>query len=284
MIIETLETKYEVIRYLYSDRHMDRYVCRDVAGDETYTCIRIKEKKWIASVMEFLMGQLDNEDFSDLAACFFSEEHLYIMMRYAEGVPLEDKLAYEENSIEERLEIGRSLLDRLILQNMPDYFMCDCLDISQILVSPGMSIGFLYELKDLVEYAKADFSDVQSRLSRIMEKLFSEELGKKTLPVMEQFIKTLKKAGYGDLISLYTEYDEILKMILEMDPNELLIPKTKAFRVWERIKKIFRPFKTVIAVLLILASVGFLIWSAYESSRTGDQAKVFEYIGSVTIK
>lgn len=284
MIIETLETKYEVIRYLYSDRHIERYICRVEDGDDTFTCIRIKEKKWIVSVMEFLMGQLENRDFTDLSACFVNEEHLYIMMRYTEGILLEEKLSYEETELEERLELAKAILDRLLLQNMPDYFMNDCLQLSRIHVSPGMSIGFEYELAGITDYEKTRFADVESRVAKIMELLFADELSKKTLPAMEKYIKSLKKNGYRDLMEMYTVYDELYKAILAMDESELVTPRTGRFRAWERFKKIMRPVKKIVAVLLILGSIGFLIWTAYTSSQDGNSSKVFEYIGSVEIK
>ena len=284
MVIETLDKKYEVIRYLYSDKHRERYVCREKTSEETFTMIRIKEKKWIVKVMDFLMRQLENEDFTDLADCFFSEEHLFIALRYAEGMSLKDKIAYEDSPLEERLDLGRSILDRLLIQNMPDYFMNDCLTGESILIGSGMSIAFVYELEGLGDYQKTRFSDVELKIADIMEALFADELSKKTLSVMERFIKSLKKHAYEDLMTLYTVYDELVKEILTMDPEELAVPKTKAFRAWERFLKILRPVKKVVAVLLILASIGFLVWSAYNNMQTGKPAKVFDYIGTMEIK
>ena len=284
MVIETLDKKYEVIRYLDSDKHMERYVCRDTEFAEDYFMIRIKEKKWIVSVMDFLMRQLENRDFTDLAACFFAEEHLFIAMRYVEGVTLAEKLSYEDCSLQERLEIGKAILDRLLLQHMPDYFMDDCLNDKQILLSPGMNVSFMYRMDGITDYEKTRFGDVEGRIAKLLELLFAEEIGKKTLPQMEAFIKALKKHAYQDLMSVYEVYDELYKAIPEMDPEELAMPKTRAFRAWERTKKIFRPIKKVVAALLILASIGFLIWSAYDASQTGKPKKIFENIGTLEIR
>lgn len=284
MVIETLEKKYTVIRNLYSDRQMDRYVCKDGADGKNYAVTRIKEKESIVKIMDFLMQQMENHDFTDLAACFFKEEDLYIVMRYSEGMTLAEKLDVQECVLEERMEMMRKILDRLMLLRMPDFFMKDCLKAKTIIVSSGMDMEFQYGLQGIENYYAVQFQEVCDRLIELLQLLFKEELQKKTLPEIEKFIKDLKKGEYTDVLSVYSAYDKLHKEIGQMGSDELKLPRTWEFRAWGRVIRAWPVIKRVAALVALLAAIGFFIYTVHDSMLQGGEQKVFEYIGTLTIK
>lgn len=284
MVIETLETKYTVLRNLYGDDHTNRYICQDEKSHRVYLLIRVRERDWIVKTLGFLTDQVNNRDFSDMVSCFFSEESLYIVMRHTEGKSVAEKLVDEECALTERITIGRSILDQLLLQRMPDYFMRDCLVLNSIRLSHSLQVGFSYELTDLVDYEKVSFKDVTRRLAVIWEALFAHELKIKTLSIVEDLIARLKDGEFPDLMSVYKVYDEACKKIAGMTNEDLEKPKTWIFRVWDKFKRTWPVIKRIIAVMLLVAALVFLVITLTDYWKTGNEDKIFDYIGTLTIK
>ena len=166
MMIQSLEKKYIVIKYSFSDSNVERYICQEETGGEKYTIVRVKNRQWIAKAVEFLMHQRENSHFTDFTSCFFSDECLYVVMRYAEGISLEEKLQNEVSSLEERLAVGKGILERILILNMPDYFLKDCLKAESIILSASLEVSFQYELLNIADYERVQFWQVQSCLLR----------------------------------------------------------------------------------------------------------------------
>ena len=284
MVIETLEKKYTVLRNLYAGDHTDRFVCQDETTHRVYLMIRVRERDWIVKTLGFLTDQVNNREFADMVSCFFSGESLYIVMRHSEGVSLTEKLDDEVCTLTERIAVGRSILDQLLLQRMPEYFMRDCLDADRILLSHSLQVGFTYELKDIVDYGAVSFKDVQRRIASIWKTLFAHELKIKTLAGVQKFIDNLNEGVYADLMSVYKAYDEVCKKIAGMSDNELKKPKTKPFIIWEKFKRIWPYIKRIIALALLIAALVYLALTIKDLWNTGTEDKIFDYIGTLTIK
>lgn len=284
MVFETHEKQYTVLRILTEDEHISRYVCQDESDQSAYLVFKIHEKDWIVKTLSFLTDQVNNRDFSDMVSCFFCEESLFIVMRKAEGTTLEEKLSDEECSMTERIAMGRSILDKLMIQNMPEYFMKDCLNTSAILMSHSLQAGFCYNLNNLYDYGEVVFQDVCNRIADIMNELFKYELKKRILSVMDKFIKDLTYGEFKDILSVYKEYDEVCKKIAGMTAEELNEPKTWPFRLWDRFKKIWPGIKRVIALALLVAALVFLAITIKNIGNEGNENKSFSYIGTLTIK
>lgn len=284
MMIQSPEKKYIVIKYSFSDSNMERYVCQEETGGERYTIVRIKNRQWITGAVEFLMRQKENSHFTDFTSCFFSEECLYVVMRYAEGISLEEKLQNEESSLEERLAVGKGILERILILNMPDYFLKDCLKAESIILSASLEVRFQYELLNISDYERVLFWQVQNCLLKLFQMLFAKELKKKMLPPAIPFCDSLKKGGYQDILEIYTAYDKMCKEIQKLSADKEILPQTWSFRLWERAKKYIPALKRVCAVVLMVLAVIFLIYTVRESMQEGGEKKSFEYIGTLEIQ
>lgn len=284
MIIQTLGKSYTVVKYCYSDSNMERFLCREENKNERYTVICIKNKLWITHTMEYLMKQSANVYFEDFVTCFTGDECFYVVMKYADGIILEEKLANESCSRQERFAIGKAILERIMILKTPDYFLQDCLTPDTIVLANGTEAAFHYTLQKLNDYEHFHFSDVQKRLYQIFIILFQEELKRKTMPFAAEFCSRLKSAGYKDILEIYTEYTKMLEQAEGMQEEEFVVPKTFVFRLWERVKKCIPAFKRICAVLLMIAAVAFLIYSFQQSMQEGGEKKVFDSIGTLEIR
>lgn len=284
MVIQTLGKKYVVIKYCSSNSRMERFLCKEESDGKCYTVIRIKDRDWITKTMEFLIREMENKSFTDLSSCFTEEEYFHVVLSYTEGISLQEKLGNEICSLEERLEIGRHLLERIMLLDMSDYFLQECLNLEHIVVLPDLDIAFTYELNTVFQYDKYDFTQVRHGLLQVMGILFEDELKKKILPPLNHFQDMLRKAEWKDTLEIFRQYRKMCQEVFSMAPEEMELPKTWVFRVWERLRRFIAPLKKILALLLFLLAVLYLIHTVQKSVETSAEKKVFDSIGTLEIR
>lgn len=284
MIIQSLEKEYTVINYVFSDDNVERYICKEDTGSRKYIVLRIKNRMWIRKTTKFLMQQMENQYFTDFVSCFFSEESLYVVMNDAQGISLEKKLEDEKCCLQERIQIGRNILERIMILSMPEYFLQDCLKPEAIILSPALEVNFRYELSEISEYDNFHFLLVQNKLGDLFEILFSEELKKGVLPPGKRFCNSLKKGKYQNIIEIYAAYESMTKAVQDLPPETLILPKTWSFRIWDRVRKYFRPLRKIGALLLMLLAIVFLLYSIQKSMQEEGEVQVFQSIGTLEIK
>jgi len=263
---------------------MERFICKEESDGKRYTVIRIKDRAWITKTMGFLVREMENKSFTDLNYCFAEEEYFHVVLSYTEGMSLQEKLQNEACSLEERLAVGRHLLERIMLQAMPDYFLQECLTPEHIVVLPDLDVAFTYELNNIFQYDSYGFGQVCHQLLQVMEALFGSEMKKKMLPPLNRFRDTLRRAEWKNTMEIFREYNEMCQKVLSMAPEEMEMPKTWIFRVWERLRKYIRPLKKVLALVLVLLAVCYLIHTVQESVKVSAEKKVFDSIGTLEIR
>lgn len=284
MIIQTLGKKYVVIKYCSSNSRMERFLCKEESDGRCYTVIRMKDRDWITKTMEFLIREMENESFTDLSCCFAGEEYFHVVLAYTEGISLQEKLDNEICSLEERLAVGRHLLERIMLLDMSDYFLQECLNPAHIVVSPDLDVAFTYELNTIFQYDRFGFEQVRRRLLQVMEILFEGELKKKMLPPLNHFCDMLQKAEWKDVVEIFRQYREMYQKVLSMAPEEMELPNTRIFRVWERLRRLIVPLKKIMALLLLMFAVLYLIYTVQKSVETSAEKKAFDSIGTLEIR
>lgn len=284
MIIQTLEKKYIVTEVLFSDRHMDRYICHEEDGGERYTVVCVKDRVWIRKAMQFLIEQIENTHFTDFVSCFFSEACLYVVLKYEEGISLEEKLGSEDCPLQERIPIGKSILERVMLMDMPDYFACDCLRPGNVMVSPALEVSFRYELSKLRSYHLASFIQVQARMEALFGTLFSQERKQDMFPPISSFCHALRKGEYQDIREIYTAYDGMSRAVETLSERDIVRPHTRSFCLWDRIKRYLVWCRKMAAILLMLFAVAFLIYTLQKYFEEGREKIIFKSIGTLQIR
>lgn len=284
MVIQSMEKEYTVINYVYADDDMERYICREEAGSKSCAVTCIKNRLWIKKTAKFLMQQMENRYFTDYLSCFFSRECLYVVMEHGEGISLKEKLGKEDCSLRERMEIGKKLLEKSMILNMPEYFLQDCIRPETVMLSSALEVSFQYGLSQISDYGSFHFWQVQNRLGSLFEILFSDGRRKDLLPPVSGFCNSLREGGYQNLLEIYAAYGSMCKALQELPPEESILAKAWSFRIWEGIKKCFAPLRRLCAIAIMLLAVIFLIYSVRESMQEDGETKMFQAIGTLEIK
>ena len=280
MIIESANCSYPVIGYLGHDETKDIYLCE--RGEDRSRCsvIRIRDSQLLAKSVEFLYDQVAKESFSDLMECFVFQEHLHLVFRFHQGERLEEMIRSRLLSLEERLQIAKKILEKMVLQEMHCYFQSHCLRLENIYVTRSLDISFDYTIEELSRWSQFTMRDVQDRLIALIEFLFEEELKKEVLDPLKEYIAFLKKETYGTYLELYDQFQQVRQQVLGISKKEMEIPKTWSFRLWDRIKKRFPMIKRTITLTVLVLGLILLVWSIGKTLEPSGSVQVITQIGT----
>ena len=251
MVIKTLDKTYTVIREMIGQYSIDRYICREDETEVLATLICIRDKDVIRSVVDFLMQQHRSRTFADFKDCFFFEGALYAAFAYKEGESVSAVLAESEALLEQRLVMLHSVLEKMMLLAMPNYFMWDALDRTQVIFTEDLEVFFQYGFWKITDYESFSFALVQEQFGKLFEVVFAEELIKESVPRFLDFLQLLKKGYFEDLPELFTAYDRLMKEVLAEPESDSQMPKTWPFRLWDAILAWFPTVKRIIVAVCV---------------------------------
>ncbi len=282
MVIEIYDKQYKVVRHLMSDREKELYTCRSSEDKQLYTVIRIKDKKITNKIIGFICEEKKKGTFADLVEHFVSGEDFHIVFTHVTGITLEDKLS-QQCVLQERLELGKRLLEKMLLERMAEYFQCQCLKPENIYVTPSGEVEFKYVLDGVEQYEEYTTKQVVSYLYSILQLLFADELKKQVIAPMEQFLKRLKKSEVIDYMALYKEYNEVMHEVLDIPKEELATPKNWLFRLWDKVMAVRKKIKAVMLLLIFLGVFMYMVYTIWNATRPNESINHFENIGTMEI-
>ncbi len=283
MTIKTLDESYIVIRHIDAEEEIERFICSSEKDGKRYIIIRIRNKKWIADTMKFFVRTRENNKFSDFHSCFIEEECLHLVFSYMEGMTLRERLERSPGTLEERMEIFRRILERVMILDMPEYIQCDVLKMDQIIITEALDIGFFYRLDDVEEYDIYGFEDVQKNLFYVFKQIFSEEIRKRMVLPLIEFRDALKSASSKNILEVYQLYRIWMDVINGLPEEEKNTPRTLGFSAWESMKRLFQPAKKVLELLLLVVAVVYFIYAISQVNRTSFTSNTYDYIGTLKI-
>lgn len=284
MLIQTYERGYQVISHVLSNDLGEIYICQDISADREYTILRIKAKDIVADLMVYI-NQNIKETFVYFIERFVFEGDLCLVFQYHRGLSLSAKLNHEYCSLSERMTIGKQILDRIVLLDMPLYFLKNCLSGERIIVRPSLDVSFNYVPSDIRYFAAVDDRAVFTAFTAIFDLLFADELTKQSAPPLNQFYTELHKEQHFDSIELYKQYTQMCREVELIPEEEINQPKSKWFLLWEKIKKSLGAFKKVLGIALLVVSVMYLAYTISDAvNPTITQVQHFEFIGTLEIE
>ena len=279
MIIRTYEHEYPVSSVSETNAAYDMYICRNEADGGFCRIMCVKDRSLFPDIVSRLTSELHSDAFTDHIEYFNYDNMLCIVMRYTQGVTLADKLEMEKPTFSERLEIGRRILERAVLQDIPEYFLDKCLSPDCIIIAPDLSVEFNYPIGDIIENKRCDASDRTDKLLRL---LFARELERKVPDELTAFFRKLPELLEYSMIELYSEYYMMMGRINAADA-ELEQPKSIWFRIWAWIRSLGRVAKRIAILALMVLSVVYLIYTIVNSGSSRINKPNFDSIGTVTI-
>ena len=284
MLIQTLNRRFEVILVLRTGNDGDVLVCRDLWEDmpRDYLLIAVKNPDLVCRCAPFFTRQASNRKFKDLVECFSRDGLFYAVFAYYDKPLLKDKFAGELYFLNERLEIGKSLLARVVLQDMPPCILYEALQERNLLLDDALQVYFNYILEEIPYYGAISLDRAQIELGRIFRQLLRREIDTQVMEELRFFIEKLEQCAFADYMAIYEAYDVLYDRLKEMEEVGELNPKNFLFRSWEWLKKIFGYLRPVLAGVVLATALGFLIYTiANPVVRPGAGATVIETIGTV---
>lgn len=283
MIVRTSRNAYLVIGYKGWEGKTETCLCENMSDRRRCLMIRIKDDALIRASVGFLYEQADDRTFTDLEECTTDEDSLLLIFSSPQGQPLKEKLKEEYSSLEERVKIVENVLEKIILQDMAPYFAVGCLQLRDIWVRRNLEASFHYHVVGVERAMDFGMREVQESFRTLLAAIFDAELKKETISPMETFLKRLEQEAFTDYIGLYRQFKEAAGQVLLLPGEELQVPKTWIFRLWDRIKRIFKPLKTIVALALLLVALTYMIWTIRTAAMPAASMELIYRIGTLDI-
>lgn len=284
MVIRNLEKQYRVIRE-WEGQAQDgiiQYICREEKEQRDCRLARQELKSVSGDQIRFFMDQIHSEAFTDFLDFFTDSNYLYLVMAHPEGESLAGKLE-ESCSLKERMEIGKNLLENMILLNLPEYFFQSAMDLRLITVSRSLEVRLGYDLSGLERFREYGFEKGARKLAAVLSALFKEELDIRAFPPMETLIYDLGDNRFESLLEIYGRFQELYREWADRK-EEQLRPESFSFRLWERIKQAGRLLKRLAAAGVLGLALLYLAVSVMEARKEPGYADNYDSIGTLEIQ
>lgn len=282
MVIRNISKQYRVIREWGGPGEITQYICRE--EEEERDCrIAVQDLERVTNnEVRFLMEQVNNQRFRDFIDFFTDAKNLYVVTAYSGEESLEKKLQ-ENCSFRERMEIGKNLLEYILLSDVPDYFFQASMGMETITVSRSLEIGLCYDLSYLDEFESASFQKGAFKLGRVLWEIYREELSVRAFGPMEGLIYDLENSAFSTVLEVYERFQEIYREWAEKK-KEQMEPESFPFRVWKLIKRAGKLLKTAAAVGILALAMIYLGLSIREFLMEPGQADNYSAIGTLKIQ
>ena len=279
MTIYTYGHEYPVTSVLKDTDTYSIYMCNDIVNDGFCRIMSIKDKSLFPDIVGWLSVTADPTVFTDYIEHFLFEDTLCIVMKYTQGTTLKDMLDTEASPLRERLELGRKILERAVLLDIPDYFLDRCLDAEHIIVEHDLTVSFDYPIEDIIE-SRACQPMIKAEM--LLSRIFAHEIERKVPEELMQFFGEMPELINADKIELYSRYYTMMTALVERDAGDDE-PKSFWYRLWEKIKKIWEKLKKILMFLLLAAAVVYLVFTIQNYGSSKKMQPNFDSIGTVTI-
>lgn len=283
MIIRTAQNSYLMIGYMEQEAGRETYLCENTQDRRKVLMVRMKDPEQIRGCVGFLYEQARVSGFTDLEECAVDGEDLLAVFAFPRGQALEERLSGEYMGMEERLNITGNILERIILQNMGAYFAARCIRPGGVWVTRSGEVSFLYDLAGAERSADFCMREVSAAVAGLLERVFSGELKKETVPDLMGFLRELSEDSFSEYVELYRRFQEIREEVLRLPGETLAMPKTRIFRVWDKIKRLFKPLKRLLALALLAAALLYMAQTIRTASQPAASMDLLEQIGTLDI-
>lgn len=261
MLIQFLDKRYEVVQKVKAADALDLYVVKDRTDPEQklYTAACIKDHELARKLILVTTKRNTSLAFKDLQESFNADGKYYIVFSYAQGETLQRAMGENAYSLEERLLLMKNIFGQILLLDMPDCFIYEALRKDSIVVDAALSVRFNYFFTEVDYYWQVDEKNCLQRISGLVLELFRKELEEKRSRELAEFSRNLEQGRFTDIWDCYEAYNDIYEDITWKSGRQELRPGRIWWRAWEAFKKKMPALRSMLAVLLILASGIYLL-------------------------
>lgn len=283
MLIQTYKKDYYIIERKKTTEEQDVFICEENGKKNglQYLLIHIKKKECVYQVIPFFSQLKNHTVFQDYIDCFSKNGTFYLVFQHKKEKTLEVKLK-EICDFRERLEVGKRLLEKMILLDMPFCIQYDILTTEKIMISEHLQVSFYYELSEYQQYFSITIKYVMERLQCIIEQLFIEELKGNYSIWINEFYESLKQDKYHTYFDIYQAYNKMYEQLLTNNAYQYMRPNIKRMKIWDTFKRILHQTRPIISIVLILGSILYLIMSSVSNKTLKEGTEIIS-IGTVKI-
>lgn len=284
MGIRAFDENFDIIHKNKISEEYSVLQCRIPGKTEDYTVLHFERAETIKRLLPLFYSLQENVEFEDYRGCFSREEELYIVFRKRQGISLAEQLAGSRLSLEQRIRIGKQVLEKLLLWRLPDFMLCQLLDESRILIQDE-SVEFAYDW-DLSMGEHCSMTMVNKRMAGLLRALFQEEAEHAASPRLMKLLDDLEQDIPEDFFAIYEAYSSLYDVMPEEVGRYV-----SGFQKIKRdlsllVKKGQRPMKIILFLAVYAAAVLWLLQEIKQQEVRENKTEgiVYETIGALRIK
>lgn len=285
MVIQTISKTYRVIRTLSGSSRTEAYLCRDnqTVSDERYLLQGLTGSGLSRKIVPYFMELSSRREAGDFLDCFTNRGSLWLVFCYFNYKTLDEKME-EPFLLAERLEASRTLMERMVAQNLPFYLQYEALNLDNLTVSDTCEVFYNYLLREPELLNGCGMDEVCVRLAEFFERLFAVELEEEMSGEMKTFVSGLREKRYPGYIAVYRDYRALYDVIAMQQSEGLLRPKGWLLRMWEKFKLFLKKLWRFLYVALIIGLVAYLIYLYVKPKDMPASRIEFNQIGTLNLK
>ena len=284
MIIQALNENFDVIHIIEEKEEYRVLQCRNFECKEDYTMLHFRREEIVKRLLPLFYSLQENRVYEDYFGCFSKEEDLYVVFYKRQGVPLKELLSGKSLSLEQRRLIGKRMLEKFLLWRLPDFLICQLLDVNRILIR-NEEVGFSYDW-DLSIDEQSDITIVNRRMAQFLQDLFSKEVEYAVSLKLINLLEYLKQDIPKDFFAVYEAYSSLYD-VLPKEAEEYVsgFGRIKQ-KIYSLIKKNSELMKVILFLVLYIAGILIMV----NEIRNRDDKKeepegiIYETIGTLRIK
>ncbi|MDE6626912.1 MAG: hypothetical protein K2K56_11165 [Lachnospiraceae bacterium] len=284
VIIQAFEETYDVI---YIKREMEQYrvmQCRCMRSGEDYTVFHFRIAQMVRELLPLFYTLEEDTAYDDYKGCFSKDGELYVFFYQREGVPLSGLLVTQSLPLEQRNQMIKRIMEKFLLWRLPDFMICQLLDVSRIMWRDG-EVEFDYDWNPA--FGKdSGMTEVNQRMEKLLKDVFSEEVGRGSIPGLAGIITRLEQNVPEDFFAVYEAYSSLYD-VLEKEAGEYVTGFTK---LKNKIAEVMQRGAEVLKVVLFLAAYTVALVLLVKELRSHKEKQepapgvIYETIGNLQIK
>lgn len=284
MVIRAFDEDFDVIHKNKLSEEYSVLQCRISGKKEDYTVLLFERAETVKRLLPLFYSLQENREFEDYKGCFSREEGLYIVFHKRQGIPLAEQLAGSRLSLEQRIRIGKQVLERLLLWRLPDFMLCQLLDADRILIQ-GERVEFAYGW-DLSMGEHCSMTTVNKRMAGLLKVLFEEEAEHAASPRLMKLLDELEQDIPEDFFAIYEAYSSLYNVMPEEAGRYVSGFQKIKRNLSVLVKKGEGLMKIILFLAVYAAAVFLLVWEIKQQEASGDKTEgiVYETIGTLRIK
>lgn len=284
MIIQALDEEFEVI---YIEEMVQGYQviqCRTASGNERYVMLHFVKESYVKKLLPLFAALRGNTVYEDYKGCFTKNGGLYVVFYKRQGIPLTESLSRHLLTLEQRMLIGKYILEKVLLWKLPNFLINQML-CAEYILTEGEEVRFQYEWYILNE-EQPGMNAVNQRTAILLKNLFFEEMKQQMSPKLMELVESLEKNIPEDFFAIYEAYSSLCDVMQK--EAEAYIPGIQRLKI--KMAHFFQKGLEVVKIIIFLAVYIMGIWllekegqeqAAKDKKETG---VIFEKIGTLEIK